>query len=90
MIYIKHWAAFVFDCSTDDEMNHTVEPGRTSRKWKIMMIREWFGVQPFRSTQGTVHVLRYSYSISPFSSGIHCPDHRFYINRCPRDEVHES
>lgn len=42
-------------CSTDDEMDHTMQPATFSNR-RVTMIEEWFEVEPFSSIQGTKHV----------------------------------
>lgn len=44
----------------------------------------WFQVRPFASVKVSVPVVRSKYFISPFSSALHWPEHRFYINRFHR------
>lgn len=71
--------------NTDDEMDNTVEPWTFSKNRKDVMIEELFGVDLFSSFQGMEH-----FDISPFSSEVRRPEHRFYFNCLLKDEAHQS
>lgn len=71
-------------------MNPTVKSGTLNIKWKNLMIRQRFELEPFSSAEGTVHVGQFGYVISRLSYGLHWTDHRLYINFFFKDKGHKS
>ena len=66
--------------ATDDNIDHTLDPSTHIRAGHIETA-EWYGLVPFDSLIGTVQVLRANIPISPFTSPIPWPLHRFHVNR---------
>lgn len=52
---------------TENETDHKME-GRMCNEWKWLETAEWFGVEPFSSIRGSVHVIGSNCGIAPFFS----------------------
>lgn len=48
-------------------------------RWPVIL--EWPEMEPFSSIRGSVDAVVCCYVTIPFSSALHCPGHRYYINR---------
>ena len=66
--------------ATVDEVDRTVETELSHSKVSSMEEGEWYGMEPFESIFGSVHVVRSNLGIPPFTEGLPWPKHRFYIN----------
>lgn len=76
--------------TTEIEREHTVNLGTFCENRKNLMSKGGFRVELFNIIKGTMHIVGSSYGISPFSFGLHQPEHMFYINMFFREDKHES
>ena len=58
-------------------------PQRTKRN--KVLASEWFGIVPFSTIEGSIHVLRSNFAVHSLSDELPWTDHRFYINRFYRE-----
>lgn len=65
--------------ATEDEVDHTLtcDP----RNVDILRACKWFGIEPWESVLGTVHLLCSNFAVSPFIEELPWSNHRFYLNR---------